>query len=187
MHQEVADLVRLAQAGNLSAFSSLYEYYFNRVYRYMMARVADTAEAEDLTQELFIKVMTSLKNFRFKGPPFDAWIFTIARNLVIDRIWRNSISRGKVPLGEIMELNGKQNVERDSLLNLDHQEVTKAMGSSLTTLQREVLLLRFIGELSISETAAAMSKNENAVKALQRSALGALRRVLGNRLKEVRT
>jgi RNA polymerase sigma-70 factor (ECF subfamily) len=57
---------------------------------------------------------------------------------------------------------------------------------SLTTLQTEVLLLRFIGELSISETAVAMCKNENAVKALQRSALGALRRVLGNRLDEVR-
>ena len=128
MHQEVVDLVRQAQAGNWNAFSSLYEIYFNRVYCYMMARVAATAEAEDLTQELFLKVMISLKNFRFKGPPFDAWLFTIARNLVIDWIRRNSTSRGKVPLEEIMELNGKQNVEMDSLLGIDHQKILRQWG-----------------------------------------------------------
>jgi RNA polymerase sigma-70 factor (ECF subfamily) len=128
VHQEVVDLVRQAQAGNWNAFSSLYEIYFNRVYCYMMARVAATAEAEDLTQELFLKVMISLKNFRFKGPPFDAWLFTIARNLVIDWIRRNSTSRGKVPLEEIMELNGKQNVEMDSLLGIDHQKILRQWG-----------------------------------------------------------
>lgn len=184
MHQDVVGLVRQAQAGSLSAFSGLYEYYFNRVYRYMLGRVADTAEAEDLTQELFLKVMTSLKHFRFKGPPFDAWLFTIARNLVIDWVRRKTRFKNEVTLAEIVELGGEQNVESDSLLALDHQEVVKAM-SRLTEFQREVVLLRFIGELSISETAVVMQKNENAVKALQHSALGALRRVLGDQLREV--
>ena len=181
MQEDDAGLVREAQEGSLGAFSRLYERYFDRVYRYMMARVGDPAEAEDLTQELFLRVMGSLKSFRFRGPPFSAWLFRIARNLAVDRARRRKTAGGSVPLEEIVEVAGGENVEREALRALDRQEVARAI-ERLTQLQREVVLLRFMGGFSLAETATAMKRNENAIKALQHSALQALRRVLGDRL-----
>ena len=182
MHEEDQRLVAEAQQGNLSAFGRLYEIYFERVYRYMMARVGDASEAEDLTQELFLKVMASLGSYRFQGPPFAAWLFRIAHNLVVDHLRR----RSRRPTTELHEGLPLLDDAPDDLvvLGLTMDDVRSAM-EEVTDAQRQVISLRFSGGLSIAETAQAMKKKEGAIKALQHSAINALRRQLARRGHEI--
>jgi len=67
---------------NSESFGKLYDYYFPKVYAYVMAKVRDRADAEDLTGDVFMKVLENLPNFEWRGAPFGAWVFTIARNVV---------------------------------------------------------------------------------------------------------
>ena len=186
MHEEDQGLVAEAQQGNLSAFGRLHEIYFERVYRYMMARVGNPSDAEDLTQELFLKVMASLGSYRFQGPPFAAWLFRIARNIVVDRTRRRRTAGEQVPLDEAGCVPAGGSAEEEALRTLSAESLVAALGR-VTDLQRQVVELRFLAELSIAETAAVMKRNENAVKALQHSALQALRRVLSKTEEDVAT
>ena len=184
--QETEELVREAQGGNLGAFARLYDLYFERIYRYIMARVGNPPEAEDLTQEVFLRAMRSLNSFRFRGPPFAAWLFRIAHNLVVDRIRRSKVGGEAIPLESIAALPTGTNVEEEALRTLDHEELRRSL-EKITDLQRQVILLRFMGGLSLAETAAVMKRNENAIKALQHSGIQALRRVLLQHVGDTRT
>ena len=180
--QDAESLVRAAQEGNLSAFGQVYEAYYLRVYRYAAARVGQGAEAEDVAQEVFVKALGSLHKFTFTGPPFAAWLFRIAHNLIIDRARHMkaasaATSGPPAPLDDALSLAGGENVEEQAIRSLDMEAVREALGQ-VTQLQRQVIELRFIAGLSLAETAAVMGRKENAVKALQHSALGALRRRL---------
>ncbi len=183
--QDTEALVRAAQEGNLAAFGQVYEAYYLRVYRYAAARVGQSAEAEDIAQEVFLKALNSLHRFKFTGPPFAAWLFRIAHNLIIDRarhIKSASAATYGAPtsLDNALAVAGDQNVEQQALLALDMEALQEALGK-VTKLQRQVVELRFIAGLSLAETAGVMGRKENAIKALQHSALGALRRLLASR------
>ena len=116
-----------------------------------------------------------LSSFRFHGPPFGAWLFRIARNTVVD--WARTRDR----LGDVTDLEAVRNITSGSDLEaktatvLDIEELYRAL-TEVTDLQREVVRLRFIVGLNLAETASSMQRSENAVKALQYSALRALRR-----------
>ena len=178
MQAEIEPLVRAAQEGNLSAFGSIYESLFPKVYRYVAARVGHGPEAEDIAQEVFLKAINSLDKFQFRGPPFTSWLFRIAHNLVVDRVRHTKSASGPmVPLDEALVLPGAHNVEIQTLQTLDIEVLRGALGR-VSELQRQVVLLRFIAGLSLAETAVAMNRKENTIKALQHSALTALRRVM---------
>ena len=181
---DIEALVRDAQKGDLSAFAALYDNYFDRVYRYVVARVGNAHEAEELTQDVFLKVMQALPSFRFRGPPFAAWLFRVAHNVVVDRVRRRKASGEAVPLDDAGDIPHGGSVEATAMQALDVQELHRAL-ERVTDLQRQVVLLRFIAGLSLAETAAAMHRNENAVKALQHSALNALRRIMVRRSGDV--
>ena len=182
---DIVALVREAQKGDLSAFAALYDHYFERVYRYVMARVGNSHEAEELTQDVFLKVMQALPSFRFRGPPFAAWLFRVAHNVVVDRVRRRKAAGEAVPLEDAGDIPHGGSVEASALHALDVREMHRAL-ERVTDLQRQVVMLRFIAGLSLAETAAAMRRNENAVKALQHSALNALRRILAPNPGEVK-
>ena len=180
--QDTEALVRAAQEGNLAAFGQVYEEYYLRVYRYAAARVGPGAEAEDVAQEVFLKALNSLHKFKFTGPPFAAWLFRIAHNLIIDRARHvkaatAATSGPPADLDQALGVAGNENVEEQALLSLDTEALREALGK-VTRLQRQVIELRFIAGLSLAETAGVMGRKENAIKALQHSALGALRRLL---------
>jgi RNA polymerase sigma-70 factor (ECF subfamily) len=131
-----------------------------------------------MAQEVFLKAMNSLDKFQFRGPPFSAWLFRIAHNLVVDRVRHTKSTSGPpVPLDEALDLPDSQNVEEQALQALDVEVLREAL-DKVSELQRQVVLLRFIAGLSLAETAVAMNRKENAIKALQHSALGALRRIM---------
>ena len=174
--QEEESLVRRAQQQDQAALSEIFETYFGRLYRYVVLRIGDRAEAEDVTQQVFMKVLRSLPGYRWTGTPFSAWLFRIARNLVID--YHRSRRRTRELSREIVDSgDGRDPVQMaEDSLALD--EVSRVF-PMLTELQQEVLRLRFAGELSVAEAARAMGKTDGAVKALQHSAVDALRRILG--------
>ena len=177
--EEVEDLVRRAQQGHSEAFAGLYEAYYDKIYRYVMFKTGDSLEAEDLTEEVFLRMLESIGSFKWQGYPFTSWLFRIAHNLVID-YYRKAGRQKKTSLDDAMRVVGSDNVDVDRKLDveLSIKEVKEAMGG-LTRLQQEVLSLRFAGGLSVAETAEAMGKKENAVKALQHAAIKKLRMLLG--------
>jgi RNA polymerase sigma-70 factor (ECF subfamily) len=173
--QDEQDLVHRAQNGDKEAFTELYETYFGKLYRYVVARIGNRAEAEDMTQQVFVKAYKSISSYRWRGVPFSAWLFRIAHNLVVD-FFRKESKRPTVPLEESL-VASNDNVQQVVERRLDIERVMAAT-RQLTTAQREVVSLRFAGGLAIAEVARVMGKSEGAVKALQHSAIAALRRIL---------
>jgi RNA polymerase sigma-70 factor (ECF subfamily) len=173
--QDEQGLVQRAQQGDKEAFAQLYEVHFDKIYRYVILKVGNKAEAEDMTQQVFVRAFESIKSFRWKGVPFSAWLYRIARNLVIDHI-RRAKKRPTVPLEESLVVGDSEphtEVER----KLDIERMVSAT-RQLTEAQREVISLRFAAGLPIAQVAKTMGKSEGAVKALQHSAIAALRRML---------
>jgi len=173
--QDEQGLAQRAQQGDKEAFAQLYEANFDKIYRYVLLRVGNKAEAEDMTQQVFVRAFESIQSFRWKGIPFSAWLFRIAHNLVIDYI-RKKKKRPTVSFDEslaVSDSNPRLEVEK----RLDIEQLISAT-RRLTEAQREVISLRFAGGLSVAEVAGVMGKTGGAVKALQHSAIVALRKVL---------
>ncbi len=175
--QDEHSLVREAQQGNAGAFAKIYETYFDRVFRYVVVRVGNTAEAEDITQDVFLRALDSIRSFQWRGVPFSAWLFRIAHNLLTDRL-RSRGRHEEIALDDEMPLaDTRQDPSAFVEIKISVEQMLVSM-QNLTDAQRQVLALRFGSGLSITETAEAMKKNEGAIKALQHSAVQALRRHL---------
>lgn len=176
--QVVQELVEQAQQGRQPAFAALYERYYDQIYRYVTFRCGSPTDAEDITGDVFLKMLESIHTFRWQGHPFTSWLYRIAHNQVADHFRRKG-RRPTVPLADVRETPGVDSwdLERAAEINLGMTEVVRAM-ASLTDLQREVISLRFGAGLSISETAQAVGRKDNAVKALQHAGLKKLRQLL---------
>ena len=173
--QDEQSLVHRAQRGDKEAFTQLYESHFDKIYRYVVLRIGNKTEAEDVTQQVFLKALQSIRSFKWKGIPFSAWLFRIAHNLVVDYLRKVK----KVVITPLNESSVKSDSNPQLLVEqrLDIEQLISAT-KRLTRAQREVISLRFAGELSVAESAKVMGKSEGAVKALQHSAIVALRKTL---------
>ncbi|MEE9284110.1 MAG: sigma-70 family RNA polymerase sigma factor [Dehalococcoidia bacterium] len=171
-------LILATKAGDRSAFEGIYEAYFDRVYRYIVVRIGNPADAEDLAADVFLKALEGLGAYQVRGVPFSAWLFRIAHNLVVDHLRRRS-RRPTTVLNDSLPLMQDAPDELVTL-GLTIAEVMEAM-HEITDLQRQVIAMRFGADLSVAETAQAIKKKEGAVKALQHSAIHALRRRLAQR------
>jgi RNA polymerase sigma-70 factor (ECF subfamily) len=175
---DVAVLVQLAQQGDTKSFGELYEQFFDRIYRYVSFKTGSASAAEDITGEVFVRMLESIYKFKWQGHPFSSWLFRIAHNLVVDHFRKNG-KRSIVSLENTTTHVEAAAVDIDGHIDteLSMGEVRKAM-VGLTELQKEVISLRFAAGLSVAETAEAIGKKENAVKALQHAGLKKLRRLL---------
>ena len=167
-------LVRRAQKNDPEAFAQLYEENFNKIYRYLALRVGNEMEAEDMTQQVFLKALQSISSFRWKGVPFSAWLFRIAHNQAVDHL-RKKGKRVSVPLDD--SLSSGDSPPATTERKMDVERLLEAT-ERLTEAQREVISLRFTSELPIAQVAKIMGKSQGAVKALQHSAIVALRRTM---------
>lgn len=169
------ELVRRAQQGDAEAFALLCEAHFDRIYRYVALKVRNRADAEDLTQQAFLKATEAIGSYRWKGLPFASWLFRIAHNQVVDH-FRKTSREEAVPLDEAIT------VAPDDPASTTEQRMTLAQlvaaCDRLSEAQREVIYLRFGSELSIAETASVMGKREGAIKALQHDAVVKLRKII---------
>jgi RNA polymerase sigma-70 factor (ECF subfamily) len=152
-------------------FAELYENNFERVYAYVVRRVGDRAETEDLTSEVFHHALANLRRFEWRGTPFAAWLFRIAANLISDRWQRSNREQVAEEPGQIESAPARaaefEDVERRAMLF--------RLVDTLPTEQRRVVVLRFVQEKSIKEVAREIRKTEGAVKQLQFRALSSLR------------
>jgi len=174
--QDEEGLVKRAKEGDREAWSRLYEEHFDRIYRFLAARTEGAMEAEDMTEQVFLKAYTSLNSFNWRGVGFTPWLYRIARNQAIDSQRRKGseqkfLSNPPPPPGE---KDPEGLVEQKALM----EEVLGHL-PSLTVAQQEVIKLRFAAELSIQEAAQVLGKSPGAVKALQHAAIEALRQRFG--------
>ena len=152
-------------------FAELYELHFERVYAYVIRRVGDRAETEDLTSEVFHHALSNLQRFEWRGIPFAAWLFRIAANLISDR-WQRKSRENIADEPEQIESAPARNAEFEEV---ERKATLFRLVDSLPAEQRRVVVLRFVEQKSIKEVAREIRKTEGAVKQLQFRALSALR------------
>lgn len=171
------DLVDRARTGDQQAAGALYDLYVDRIYRFVLVRSGNATEAEDITAEVFVRVIEALPRFEWKDVPFSAWVFRIAHNQVVSH-YRRTSSRPTQAMGEDFDVVDTQALTEQIVeQKLSMGEVYTAM-QGLSELQRKVLLLRFSAGLSVKETAANLRKTENNIKVLQNKAITKLRKLL---------
>jgi len=168
-------IVRRAQAYDEEALQALYEVYHPKVYNYAFLQMGDVQAAEDLAADVMLKMLESIRKYQFKGLPFSAWVFRIARNRLID-LHRRRKRRGEVDLSESLAgtLASPQAMAERALERGQLQVAFK----HLTDEQRQVIVLKFIEGFDNRSVGNIMGRSEGAIKSLQHRALGALRRVL---------
>jgi RNA polymerase sigma-70 factor (ECF subfamily) len=174
--QDEEILVRRAQQKDTEAFARLYEAYFDKIYRYLALRIRNDYEAEDLTQQVFMKVMKSISSYKITGVPFSSWLYRIAHNQLVDFL-RQKNKKATVTIEGLPIRDTRDDPQYMMEKQVDIDELQRAVGQ-LTAAQQEVLALRFTGELSIAQCAEIMGRSQGAIKALQHSAVLALRKAM---------
>lgn len=169
-------LIRRAVRGEAEAFGHLYDHYQPKIYRFVFIKVGDREEAEDLTHQVFLNAWQNIHSYKHRGFPFSSWLYQIARNQVIDhyRTKKSNLAIEEVD-PEIFAEPASVHIMIDQDIAL--QEVQQSV-SQLKSDYQDVLIMRFVEELSVRETADAMGKTEGAVKLLQHRALHELRKLL---------
>lgn len=175
------NLVRRAQQRDEQAFTQLYDEYFDKIYRYVAVKTRNEMEVEDITQQVFLRAFQSISSFSWKGIPFSAWLFRIAHNQVVDYL-RKKTKQATVPVDEA-RASSNDDPQRLVEQEADIEQLLSAT-KQLTEAQREVISLRFAGELPIAQVAKIMGKSQGAVKALQHSAIVALRKALSEKFQD---
>ena len=173
--REEVRLIERAQQGDKSAIAELYRGHVDMVYRYIYGRVGDPAVAEDLTAQVFLKAVEGLPNYKPSGSPFAAWLYRIAYARTVDH-YRQQQRRREVVLDENVRAEGPGPGDR-LILEAEWRTALDLM-AQLTDIQRDVLILRFIGEMSLAEVADTLGKTVGAVKAAQHRALATLARLM---------
>jgi RNA polymerase sigma-70 factor (ECF subfamily) len=169
-------VVDQARAGDPQALGHLYDLYFPKVYRYVLARTRDTAEAEDVTAEIFLKMLDGIGAFEWRSAPFGAWIFRIAHNHVISHVRKNGQRRTESPVSDATA-DPAQDFTSAVEKRLSFKEVMVA-AQTLPAAQREVILLRFAVGLCVGDTALVLGKRAGTVKVLQHKAIARLQKLL---------
>jgi RNA polymerase sigma-70 factor (ECF subfamily) len=171
------DLIQRAQAGDAAVLAYIYDQNHKKIYRYVLARIGRPEDAEDLTAEVFLKMLDKLATFNWRGITLSAWLFRIAHNLMVDHLRRGNSPARQTAALEADILDAASDVGAEVEKSLALEEVAGAV-QRLTPAQREVIQLRFAAGLSVAETARTLGKNEGTVKVLQYNAIAALRRMM---------
>lgn len=171
------EAVERARGGDQQALADLYDWYMPRVYRYALARLGNVAEAEDLTEEVFLKMLGAIGDFRWKDVPFSSWLFRIAHNHIATHFRRTAQRGGPTSAlsEDLIDNRFDLTLAIEERITLD--EVRRAT-EQLPDAQREVIALRFAVGLSIADTAKVLGKREGNIKALQHKAVAKLQKIL---------
>jgi RNA polymerase sigma-70 factor (ECF subfamily) len=174
MPDEESALIQRARQGDAVACAALYDRHYDVVYRYCYYHVGDTARAQDVASEVFVRMVENLDTFDMRGRPLLAWLYAIARNLVADTFRRRE--QTTLPLDDVL-VAGEDTPMHRAERRLLADRLAAAL-AYLTEEQRQVILFKFVLDHSNAEVARLMEKSEGAIKSLQHRALAALRRAL---------
>jgi RNA polymerase sigma-70 factor (ECF subfamily) len=160
--------VARAKEGDDEALRFLYITYSHNVYGYVRSILRDDHEAEDVTQHVFAKLMTSLCKYDDRGVPFFAWLLRLARNVAIDHLRANRLT----PTENVLSPDTSSGVD------LDRTHTVRAALATLPHEQREVVILRHVVGLTPGEIADRMGRSEGSVHGLHHRGRRALQREL---------
>lgn len=153
--------------------ASLYGDYYDRIVRYIFVRINDQSEAENLGGDVFLRALQSLDSYRGRGQQIVAWLFSIARNLVVD--YQRKMSKRKTVSLEEMEIpDNRLSIEEEVERKSEVERLSQAL-KQVTPTQREVIGLRFFAGLSSAEVGKILGKSSGAVREMQRAAVETLR------------
>lgn len=172
IHDEaVADAVEAAKSGDRDAIRFLYLRYKDNVYGYVLSIVREPQEAEDATQQVFLKLISAIGSYEPRAVPFTAWILRVARNVAIDQLRR----RRDLPCEEVLEPTPQSDVS-----NREYQWSLGAALQALPKEQRDVVMLRHLVGLTPGEIAARMGRTESSIHGLHHRGRLALQRQLSD-------
>jgi RNA polymerase sigma-70 factor (ECF subfamily) len=172
------ELIERAVGGDSSAFGSLYDHYQAMIYRFVAIKVGSREEAEDITHQVFLSAWQKMKSYKHRGYPFSSWLYRIARNQVIDhyRAKRSEVSIDKID----PELFASVEHASDDLTEKFQLENVRKAIAALKPDYQDVVIMRFVEDISLKETAAILKKSEGAIKLIQHRAVKELKKALGD-------
>ena len=175
---EEKEIVRRAQNGDKEAFSIIYQKYGKQIFRFVYWRTSDKHLSEDILQDVFLKAWRNIGSYKERNLPIRAWLYKIARNTVIDhyRVKKPEFSLEESTIGLIYSNTDSL---REVSLKLEVEKAKRAI-NLLPETQKEVIILRFIEELTNKEVAKIIKKSETSVRIIQHRALKKLREMLGS-------
>jgi len=170
-------LISLAVAGNREAFGRLYERHKPRIFRHAYFLTGDFSLAEDLTAQTFLNAFQAISRYEPRGVPFVAWLLRITANLTIN--YRKSLKNGEhTELPEALEAEGEEYSPEGSFEHKADSERVWREVRHLSSEQRQVIVMRFVDDLSYQEIAQILGKSVGAVRVIHFRALVNLRHVL---------
>jgi RNA polymerase sigma-70 factor (ECF subfamily) len=171
-------LIARIQSGDREAFAALYQRYFDRVYGYLSVALRDHHLAEDGAQHVFMRVFESLPGYARRSAPFRAWLFVVVRNHAISQLRRSK----RIALCDPAELDRQREAEApaaaENVLDWISNRELLMFIERLPLAQREVLVLRYVLDLTFAQIAAALGRSPDDVRMLQHRALTMLRQRL---------
>lgn len=171
---EEADLIERAKEFDPEAWNTLYDAYYPKMYMFLYVRLGERSAAEDLAADVFEQACKGISRFRYRGAPISAWLYRIARNLMVDFLKR----RSRAPEGRLEPAAESQMAIADASGKVALRDLLSRAFRELTEDQQQVLLLRHIEGHDVASTAAIVGKKDNAVRAQEFRALRSLRRIL---------
>lgn len=157
------ELVTAAQRGDSDAFGQLYDRYVHVVFRFVLFRVGDRSLAEDFTSETFLRALRYIDSVSYQGRDVGAWFVTIARNLILDHV-KSSRYRLEQTTADMLDAGADPGPDQEVIGSATLRVLLAAL-ATLPRLQREVLELRHVHGLSVTEVAAVVGASDAAVKA----------------------
>lgn len=172
LNHEDAGLIALAKQGDREAFAELYRRYLPLIYAYVRARLADDRDAEDLTGLVFLRAFQTVSRYKTQGWPYSAFLYRVARNLVIDHYRK---TKPNEPLEKADEVLSAEASPDDRLEDGEERRRLRSALAGLPEDYQEVIRLRIMLSLPTSTVAAWLGRGEGAVRVLLYRALKALR------------
>jgi RNA polymerase sigma factor (sigma-70 family) len=177
--RDTARLVTRFQAGDAEAFAALYKRYFDRVYGYLRVAFKDRHEAEDVTQQVFMRVFEKLHAYERRRQPFRAWLFTVVRNLAVSELRKRGRLEPMDPIElqsqrEAIEMASEDEYDLGALSWISDRDLTLFI-ERLPLAQRQVLALRYMLGLRNPEIADVLGRSADEVKVLHYRAVTFLR------------
>ncbi len=170
----IQHIIQRAKKGDTEAVTALYQQYAPVIYRYVAYRAPSTTDAEDLTAEVFLKMVEGLPAYRLTGVPFEAWLYRIAAARVAD------FYRRKKPISELSEsLTDSRPLPEDALQTAQELDNLRRVLRQFSEEEQNILILRFVERKSHKDVAEIIGKSVTAVKSVQHRALIQLARLFG--------
>jgi RNA polymerase sigma-70 factor, ECF subfamily len=164
-------VIKQVKSGDTDAFGMLYDQYAEVIFRYVYSHLENRLDAEDLTEEIFLRAWRALPKYDERGLPFSAFLFRIARNSLIDYYRQRKVVQS---IDDIEVQSHEAGPEEVVDMQIENNDLRKKI-AELREDYRNVIIFRFLSGLSPEETAQVMQRSVGAVRVLQHRALSALK------------